>query len=140
MTGAMVLWLALVVAIGVSIATDWSVYWRLAGHGTDADPFWDLALSNGEFRLASLHSDYIVRHGSLPSWAPFLLTFVGLMARVVWRRMRRESRLAADGMCLTCGYDLRATPDRCPECGIPVAARERRGRQRRQALPANPEP
>jgi hypothetical protein len=37
-----------------------------------------------------------------------------LAAAVEVERLRRRKRL---GLCLACGYDLRATPERCPEWG-----------------------
>jgi hypothetical protein len=42
-------------------------------------------------------------------------------AIVLWRRFRRWHQ-AEVGHCPICGYDLRATPDRCPECGRAVAS------------------
>jgi hypothetical protein len=39
------------------------------------------------------------------------------MAYLVWDRRRRRRLARRPGYCLQCGYDLRATPGRCPECG-----------------------
>jgi hypothetical protein len=59
-------------------------------------------------------------HGvRLPYWA--LAAATGLLPAayvVATARRRRKRRRQGRGLCPACGYDLRATPDRCPECGL----------------------
>lgn len=50
-----------------------------------------------------------------PYWFVLCLTAL-LPAWWLWRR-GTEWRRRRHGQCLACGYDLRASPDRCPECG-----------------------
>jgi hypothetical protein len=57
-----------------------------------------------------------------------LLVAAGLFAI----RSRRERRRQGQSLCAVCGYDLRAAPERCPECGtaMPVPEAENpRGQQ-----------
>jgi hypothetical protein len=51
----------------------------------------------------------------MPHWAAALV-FAVLPARWGMLRRRAASRFNR-GLCAVCGYDLRATPGRCPECG-----------------------
>jgi hypothetical protein len=54
------------------------------------------------------------QHLWLPHW--FLAAVAGLLPG--WRAVSlvRSRRRAGRGLCPSCGYDLRATPGRCPEC------------------------
>ena len=52
---------------------------------------------------------------AVPFWAIVLGGVVLPAGNLARRRVAR--RRAARDLCRSCGYDLRATPDRCPECG-----------------------
>lgn len=56
---------------------------------------------------------------SIPLWLPAVLlslpAVLTLRRALVRRNRRRNNR------CLSCGYDLRGSSDRCPECGLATA-------------------
>jgi hypothetical protein len=50
---------------------------------------------------------------------------VSLLGAVIWitwlvRTVRREQKRSREGLCMKCGYDLRESKERCPECGEPI--------------------
>jgi hypothetical protein len=57
---------------------------------------------------------------SVPHWFVVSLLAVLPTLFMVFRISKALGPL--NGVCKKCGYDLRATPDRCPECGTPAPA------------------
>jgi len=65
------------------------------------------------------HTLLDVPMGSAPYWPFALATAVLPVTRLGLKLKRRRD--ARRGLCLCCGYDLCATPGRCPECGTTPA-------------------
>jgi hypothetical protein len=57
-------------------------------------------------------------HVIIPHW--FVVLMSGVLPLAWIHARRRRARRAAAGLCAACGYDLRASPERCPECGTAV--------------------
>ena len=51
----------------------------------------------------------------LPHWSAALA--LAALPSAWTLRLLRQRRRATAGLCRACGYDLRASPGRCPECG-----------------------
>jgi hypothetical protein len=62
-------------------------------------------------RFRALSVGWDRRGVEVPDW--FLIAVLLVLPAMRWAPRRRP----APGSCPTCGYDLRATPQRCPECG-----------------------
>ena len=86
--------------------------------------WWNDWLFVGSYGLLAL----VVGGGMLIlNWPPWLAAFSGalIVCAQVWSIFKRDARRKVrkwDGLCPTCGYDLRGLPQlRCPECGLEAA-------------------
>lgn len=63
----------------------------------------------------------------IPYWP--LAVATGALPLLWFPRFLRRAYRRRKGLCASCGYDLRASGDRCPECGAAIAPSNRRGRR-----------
>ena len=72
----------------------------------------------GGFSIRS-PDDTLVVHDGVPYWF-IMAAFAGLPGWWIYRRRSRRG-IMIKGHCVRCGYDLRASKERCPECGTLIA-------------------
>jgi hypothetical protein len=71
-----------------------------------------LVCRSGHYEFITVAGD-VGFERQVPFWAVIGVSVIG----IALIRAIPASSPGAKGLCPTCGYDLRATPDRCPECG-----------------------
>jgi len=112
-----------------SYNTPWTRSILLAGrHGPnggiedETEMGWNVTSSRGVLHFEPSYSFY---YWDTPYWKLFVLWFV-LPARhlIPGHLLNRRERRISSGLCPNCGYDLRATRDRCPECGATSTPKE----------------
>ena len=67
--------------------------------------------------------DFVERFKELEIPIPAVATLLAAFPLVRIRRWTHTRHAARPGCCRSCGYDLRATPERRPEFGMPVPAK-----------------
>jgi hypothetical protein len=118
--------------VSMALAATWLILWLTSGRDGITWHFTrDLYAAGGFIRQANLDvtvSPQILGSWTSGNWArwsmanirvPFVaLVLILSLPPLFYYRARRAQRPAKPGHCRACGYDLRATPERCPECGL----------------------
>lgn len=99
----------------VSGGVGFDVLVALAGGGMDVRPvFNQLGFDVSTAKRGLDDNARVPWRVMLPYW--FLVAVFALLPlRRTWTMWKRQPQ--RPGACVNCGYDLRATPERCPECG-----------------------
>jgi hypothetical protein len=120
---------------GAAAAPKPSGAWKYLGYeagGASASPV-ATRFGNGTYQLLGLqfrHETFGQRGGGkvdtlwtavIPYWLLALATGLWPVAWLRRSRQVRRQRLLQERVCPTCGYDLRASTGRCPECGSRIA-------------------
>jgi hypothetical protein len=100
-------------------------YWRLKARGVDGGRFGEVLWSLAPTQLFRGARPVFDSDTSVPFW--LILALESAMIWVLARGQRRRQR-AEHGLCVKCGYDLRASKERCPECGTPIPLDKTRDR------------
>jgi hypothetical protein len=107
-----------------------AMYWTVFGFGVVADGSLVSTIErverqggrimvSGEVKSVQRNQMTLV----VPHWLLAVATAVlPLRAGLLLWRSRRSRRCRAGGLCGRCGYDLRASPGQCPECGTTADA------------------
>ncbi len=103
----------------LKVKVDWDPIWRhsiperVFGYGSETATRY-VGSPSGESYLPVTYRKWGLAYRTL-----FLITaaFPSTLATIRLRKRLVKVRRSRMGLCPRCGYDLRASPDRCPECG-----------------------
>jgi hypothetical protein len=115
-----------VYAAGSTSSTTTALHPDLALNFDSSPPKFSPALEDGVVVTSGISTSGPVAYGvtydisqrrlSKPMIQTTSLTVIGVICCTYYKRSSARIR-RRNGRCPTCNYDLRATPDRCPECG-----------------------